>query len=152
MAFEFVGKTCAACEAFEPATPGQGERPFSFSGAQVKVDGQTIPGKEFSVSVNNNIFIGPSDGDNDPAFVSAGRQGVTGYIIVAGDRRDLVDGDIHALAVTMPSCAANARISVPALFFTWCREIRTLSSGALQVLYYEGASPAPAGGVTIALE
>ena len=148
-AFEFVGKASGECAAFDA---GGGGKPFTFAGASLEVDLAEAAVREFSIAVNNNLFIGPSDGDDDPLFLSAGRQEVTGYVIVADDRRDLVDGDVHALSVSLPGLSGGAVITAGEVLFTWAREIRTLVAGALQVLYFEGASGAIDGSVTVGLE
>jgi hypothetical protein len=147
-AFEFAGKVSEPAASFDPAAAA---KPFTFAGASVSIDSGEVAAKEFSIGVNNNIFIGPSDDDFDASFFTAGRQELTGYVILGDDRRDLVDGDAHSFAITLPGAAGDAAISAGAVFFTWCREIRSITAGALAVLYFEGASGGIASGLTIEL-
>jgi len=146
--FEFVGKATAPAAAFDASGGGTH---FTFPGAEVRIDTTAVAAKEFSINLNNNIFIGPTDDDNDPAFFSAGRQELTGYIIAGDDRRDLVDGDDHPFEITLPGDAGDAVIAAGAVFFTWCREIRSAAAGALQVLYFEGAAGGVTSGLSVAL-
>ncbi len=148
LALEFVGRTQTATPAFDRGPAG---RPFSFSGSSMKVGTEVVPGKEFSISVNNNVFTGPAQDDFGAGFITAGRQALTGYIIVASDVRHLVDEDEHSLEITLPGGEVAAVIRAEAVFFTWCREIRSLAAGGLGVLYFEGASASLDAGLTIGL-
>jgi hypothetical protein len=134
---ELVGKVAASCADFY-ASSGAGH--FTFHGASAVVGAAPVALKEFSLNVNNNVFVGPSDDENDASFISAGRQEMTGYLILAEDRRDLIDGDAHSFEISMPGVGGSLTITADSVFFTWCREIRTVSAGALQVLYYESAA------------
>lgn len=133
--YECVGRRWSAAAAFAPAG---GERPFSFAGAGVSLGGCVLAVKEFSLSVNNNVFLGPADDEGGAAFMAAGRSDVTGYLVIAGDRRDLVDGRGRALSIVMPAGGEAVAIEADGLVVTWCREIRSAAAGALQVLYFEG--------------
>lgn len=145
-ALELIAKASAPCVSFE-ASPGAGH--FTFHGSTATVGETDIALKEFSLNVNNNIFVGPSDGGDGAAFFSAGRQEMTGYLILAEDRRDLIDGDAHAFGITLPGAGEAASITAEAVLFTWCREIRTVSAGALQVLYFESAAGGIGAGLSI---
>ena len=145
---EFIGKVFGAASPFAASACG---KPFTFHSAEIQINSAAAPCKEFSISVNNNIFIGPSDDDNDASFLTAGRQEMTGYVILADDRRDLVDGDVHSLEVTFGGSPHGARILAPEVFFTWVREIRSAAEGALQVLYFETASGGVSSGLSISL-
>ena len=147
--FELVGKAWDECAAFDA---GGGGQPFAFPGADLEVDLAPAGVKEFSVAVNNNVFIGPPGGDDEATFLSAGRQEVTGYVIVGEDRRDLVDGGVHTFSVSLRGPSGRAVITVGEAFFTSCREIRTLTAGALQAVYFEGASGATDGTVAVSFE
>jgi len=144
--FEWVGRNCESAAAFASAG---GARGFAFQGSSCLVDAAPVDLKEFSLSVNNNIFPGPSAEDAGVSFLTAGRQAVNGYLCLAGDRRDLVDSEAHALSVTLPGEGGDAVVSAAQVAFTWCREIRSVSEGALQVLYFEGAGGAITGGVDV---
>jgi len=146
--FEAVGKDWASAAAFDPSGGG---KPFVFAGSTAKVGNVPVDAAEFSVNVNNNVFMGPAADDESTGFVTAGRQEVTGYVIVREDRRDFIDGDEHSIEIALAAAPSKAVITVAAAFFTWCREIRSASAGALQVLYFESASGAITGGVSIAL-
>lgn len=149
LSVEMVGKPAVGVSPF----PSQGAagRPFTFGGASCHVSGETVPLKELLLSVNNNIFLGGVSDDGEPAFITAGRQEVTGYIVTSEDRRDLIDDGEHSIVIALPGDGGSALLTATSVIFTWVRESRTLSHGAMQVLYFEGATGSITGGVSLAL-
>lgn len=143
---ELVGKTLTATEPFEAGPSGAA---FSFAGVECEVAGGAVDLKEFSISVNNNIFLGPPDESGGTSFITPGRQEVCGYICIAGDRTDLIDGCSHELVVRLPGEHGIAVVSVAEVIFNWHRRIESIAAGGLEVLYFEGAGGALTGGVDV---
>ena len=143
---ELVGKTLTATEPFEAGPSGAA---FSFAGVECEVAGGAVDLKEFSISVNNNIFLGPPDETGGLSFITPGRQEVCGYICIAGDRTDLIDGCSHELVVRLPGECGVAVVSVAEVIFNWHRRIESIAAGGLDVLYFEGAGGAITGGVDV---
>lgn len=149
LGIEFAGVPLEAEGEFDTGKPSP---PFLFAGAECRVDGEPVALKEFSVSVNNNLFGMPGGDSSGAAILAAGRQEVTGYICIAGDMRGLVDSGAHSFAVMMrDEGGRKARVGVRDAEFNWHREIESAAGGGLQVLYFEGAGAAIRAGVEIAL-
>jgi len=144
--YHFLGRG-AACT--KGKVDGRGEAWFSFEGCRFSIDGRELEMKEFSLCVNNNIFV--TAGENGEKALSPGRQAVTGYICASGGA-DLLDGGVHSLRFELPARRARAVIALAEATFNWRRRIETAAAGPLDVLYFEDACGGLTAGLGVALE
>ena len=147
-AFEFVSLSRRdTAPALEAPTAGA----FAFAGSRAFVDGLPVEVKEFSYSLNNNLFVGDGGRPDDPPLLTAGRQALVGYLCIDAERGDLPDSHEHNVRIELASGEALAVLSADVMF-VWHRRIETSLAGALEVIYFEGASGGIESGLTVTLE
>lgn len=133
-----------------PALEAPSAGTFAFAGSRAFVDGAAVAVKEFSYSVNNNLFVMEGSERGEPPLVTAGGQELVGYLCIDAARGDLLDSHEHSVRIELASDEALAVLSADVLF-TWRRRIESSLAGALEVLYFEGASGGIESGLSVTL-
>lgn len=141
----FLGRR-ADCQ--KQSVGGRCGKSFSFKGCAA-VDAREIEVAEFSITVNNNVFVLPREDGEE--ILTPGRQALTGYIC-ARRAPKLLDGESHSLRFTLPAGGANAVITVTAVAFNWQRKIESIAAGPLDILYFEDSASGLDAGLEISLE
>lgn len=147
-AFEFVSLSRRDAA---PALEAPSAKTFAFAGSRAFVDGLPVDVKEFSYSLNNNLFVSEGSQRGEPPLLSAGRQALVGYLCIDASRGDLLDSHEHSVRIELASGEALAVLSADVIF-VWQRRIETSLAGPLDVIYFEGASGGIESGLTVTLE